>query len=509
MHLLVLALFLLLPIGSLSLRVSSYSVNVNGYSVSIKDVSNYGVVLNVSKYFYEGNLSSLPSYVTINESKTMYTIYFINVTDYYKNVIVNISYRRGILNIYTTIPNMVKVEVIEPQGFTGILWSGYNASYLSFPNFYIMKDEKLTLEFLNGSKLFNVTVELPFDSNFTVIKSLNLTEVTIASHFTRLVSQRYIILYINNLFQQLNQTLYLEGKLYKVYFERAVNYTLLFYNSYIVPSAIFYSNSSMGFEFYGISSSIKEILLLYSTNENSSEQLAISMPYVSLILSPSYSGYIRYNEALIPIVIGNNSIESVIPIELNITLNSTAFLVYIKGVYYLITNKGYFEISQENLSSIDVIRFTYNNITFEAQEFNISVIPSFVILSSPLSNNFIIFLTNGTSVVRQLPSWDYLYKDGKLVILNFVPASNVVIVYPTLVVSLTTTTTVISSSTITKIVNHTVNNFVTIVNSSTSSSHIISLSTVSTEYNVVFLASIILVIVAVLIYIVQYIKRKK
>ncbi|MCY0858908.1 MAG: hypothetical protein OWQ54_00590 [Sulfolobaceae archaeon] len=505
---LVLSLFFL-PVSSSSSVADQYNIMISGFSLSLNMTRSFDII-NISSYLFNENLSQLPSNVAVNFTKVEYYVLYSNFSRYYEQANTSVYYNNGTLTVSTEIPYLIEVLAVFNNSYQ-ILWAGFNRSLLSLDLNFILPHEKLVLVYLNGSKIFNITFNLPFNTTFSFGKSSSLSILEITYSRSLIISREYIIMAINDILSEYsNQIFYINGKLYNLSFNFSsyIPYLSIFKNTEL-PTALLMRNDSMAMRFYGENSTIVGALYDISYGHNSSEQIFITRLNASVLYPPFFVFSIKINNETIPVVIKNENIETFLPSTVLYKVNVTSYLINISGNVFLVSNHYNHLIYLINMSKVPYIIsvFRYNNISFESQMFDVNETPAVIIISQLLSDDFMILFNSSNNSLKEVPGWDYLYAKHELVII--LPSENIrgslIIVYPSLVV----TTTVISSKTITTVITTSTNYTLTVTGASPSITTLISLNYVASEYNVVFMLGILIIIVVIIIYIVRALTRKR
>ncbi|MEM0363251.1 MAG: hypothetical protein QXH75_05565 [Sulfolobaceae archaeon] len=424
---------------SITLTYSPINIISEEYSTILSSNHN-NVLYTVNKGLLVETISGNQPIIMLN-NETTYNITYSSHLNYYQNTTINITINENIITVYTGIPNLIKV-ILYSSNQQQIVWAGY----LSSPGYvngyaYINGSGTLTLEYLNGSSIFNIAFNVTPSSKITKSLTLSLlnTESTIINS-----SLKNIIV---------NFTIPNEYEKYNLEYN-STNYTLpyslafSYISNSLLPSIIWKFNQNnlniTIIEFFGKNGSLVGFAKIISTSYSLNNSVFMSS---SLLLIKTDNPY--YNPKYLieeniqgkTVLFGfteGQDVES----NVNITFSHTVFVngkagaivnLTLDNVSYLIlilSNGKYMNISITTPNNITIENITIGNTIFLSQKILIKN-SSFTLLEvNPLYNSGIIVLkqlSNGS--LTFLNSSNYFILNGKLYIFDSSSTSTYYIVY--------------------------------------------------------------------------------
>jgi hypothetical protein len=388
-----------------------------------------------------GNVSNI-MITTTNSTVYLFTVISHNIAVY--NALINVTINGELLEIYSGIPDLIKVTLYS-GGQAQIVWAGY----LSSPSYvkgyaYINGSGTLTLQYLNGSSLLNININV--SANSKIIKRINVTLLNINSTIKESHILNSIIgINLPNRYQpylieaEFNSTIYKDFAPY--------NLAYSYFSTTLLPSMVWKANNNYvnftAIEFFGVNStlvsfvkiaSIEKIFNLSSFNisyytDIQGSDLLIIKYLNTLYYNPMYLSKTFLNGKLVLLAFSpNNYVES----SANITLDHQVYLngrageivnITLNNSYRLVaifTNNNSYNVTLITPSNIINTNITIGNTVFFSQKLIINYNSSFILISiRPKYTTGIIVvkqLQNGSIVF--LNSSNYFISNGKLYIFD-------------------------------------------------------------------------------------------
>lgn len=387
------------------------------------------ITYEVNKEIFNNTVSGNVSNIMITTNSTVYLFTVISHSIVVYNALINVTINGELLEIYSGIPDLIKVTLYS-GGQSQVVWAGYLSSPSCVKGYaYINGSGTLTLQYLNGSSLFNININI--SANSKIIKRVSIALLNVNST----VKESHILNSIISInLPNRYQPYLIEAKFNSTIYKDFAPYNLAYsyFSSTLLPSMIWKANNNYvnftAIEFFGINSSLVSFIKIVSIEKVFNLSSSNIIHYIDIqgsdLLIIKYLNTLYYNPMYLsktflngePVLLAfspNNYVESSANINLdhqvylngragkivNITLNNSYQLVVI------FTGSNSYNVTLITPSNIISTNITVGNAVFFAQKLIISYNSSFILISIKPK------YTTGIIVVKQLPN-------GSIVFLN-------------------------------------------------------------------------------------------
>lgn len=451
-----LSILLIFPLFSVALLPSASTNSIvtmyQHYSSTLK--SNPSGITYTYSYAFHNTTSS--------QQQITYTRYSFDVAkSSLENFtgLVKVAVKPFNITVYSQIPQLARVLLIEPGFIQELVWAGFTNSSATVSGLaYFNSSAKLVLEYLNGSSFANVTINISHGETYSESLTLLLYHVNLS-----LVSEAQVSITV--------QATYPE-RYHKIEFvyqgtssEANYNTTVAYYNDTYVPAMIWSTQASGYFsidrldlegnveftaiELFGINGTVLAYLdnhffsnyinthgiFVQNKHDSVSSDLKIVLNPSAKYSKATVSSTVMVKGNPVVIVITNKGVESSAEINLShqVYVVTPANLVLVNvtngQAYVLVFNNGTSEpVRLVSPSSVVQTNVTIGGKSYTAQEVSVNSSGYITFNVSMMNNESVTVFKQTSSGLVELNSNNYFVYNGKVVVFDD-PSTTYYIVY--------------------------------------------------------------------------------
>ncbi|TRM95652.1 hypothetical protein DMP16_08565 [Sulfolobus sp. B1] len=447
----------LISLGMASNQRDASIVKYQQYSSDLMIARN-GVTYSYSSIVY--NSTSTTNMETLTYTQYKYDVTIGSIQRYSGNLQINVT--PFSINVYSQIPQLARVILIEPNFVRELVWAGFlNTSNEISGIAYFNNTATLVLEFLNGTTFTNVTFNISHtETQYTKSVSLSLLKVNLTlsgySQYTLSFTNTFPRRYGNEVFTYNGMTS-----------EAPYNTSIAYFNGTYVPAMIWrgevkgltaFSSFNLqidaqftNIEFFGVNGSVigdldNSYVSSYFSHNGFLFNLTINNveSHMKLVINPNaeygkakVSSMISVSNIPVVIEITDKGVESTAEVQLyhQVVVIEPAMLVSVNvngyGEYVTVfpnVTAEYVRIASPSYVNVTNITLNSNHYTAQVVKVN-STISGYIVFNVSLLKNetFVVFKQTSNGMVQLNPN-DYFIYNGKIIVFDD-PSTTYYIVY--------------------------------------------------------------------------------